>query len=230
MDAIALVQWLGRARDFPAAVALLAGPAPAYTPPPPPAPDAPRPYRPPYEGQTVVAYYPYYAPTADGPALLYVKERREPGRDGKAKTFYLCHPRPGIVEPRAGRPGDWYAGRSAPPLLWPYNWPAALALADGDPLLWVDGEKDVETAGGAGLCAVCGPDGGKSWQEQWGPLFCDHPAIIIPDQEPGGEAAAERAASLIAPYTPSVKIVSVPAKDLSAWAAALTRQGDSHVH
>jgi hypothetical protein len=230
MDAIALVQWLGRARDFPAAVALLTGPATAYTPPAPPVLDAPsRPYRPPYDWQTIADYYAYYAPTPTGPSLSYMKERREPGPRGKSKTFYQCHPRPGIITPRRGQPADWYEGRGDPLQLWPYNWPAVLALGAGAVLLWVDGEKDVKTARRAGLVAVCGPDGGDSWEEQWGPLFCNHPAIIIPDTTSEGPAQAERAARLIAPYADSVQIVPVPAKDLTAWAEARKApEGETH--
>lgn len=231
MDAPALVQWLGRAANFPAAVSLLAGPAPAFAPPPPPTmiDAAPRPYRAPAHWQTIADYYAYYEPTPEGPVLMYVKERREPGFGDKKRDFYQCRPRPGITSPRRSQPGDWYQGRGNPPRLWPYNWPAALQLTEGAPLLWVDGEKDAKTARRAGLVAVCGPDGGDSWQEQWGPLFCDHPAIIIPDSTPEGPGQAERTAALIAPYTSSVKIVSLPQKDFTAWCEARRAEGVSHV-
>ena len=257
MDAIALVQWLGKANSFPAAVDYLAGPgARAHlqtTPPPLMVPEPPRPYRPPAAGQRIVARYRYYTPDvplvtlADlahdpagilaaydaqppRPRLLYIKERREPGPRGKKKTFYHAHPRPGVTAPHLAQPGDWYEGRGAPARLWPYNWHAALTLPTGAPLLWVDGEKDVRTAAAAGLCAVCGPDGGGSWQEHWGSLFYGLQAIIIPDNDPhgDGQAQAERAARLIAPYADRVKLMCVPSgKDLTDWYNTLI--GASHV-
>lgn len=259
MDAIALVQWLGKVNSFPAAVSYLAGPgASERRPPPPPPPPAlvaepPAPYRPPWPGQRIVAVYRYYAPAAPPvaladlerdpagtlaayeaqprrPRLLYIKERREPGPRGKPKTFYHAHPRPGVTAPDPAAPADWYEGRGAPAELYPYNWHAALTLPTGAPLLWVDGEKDVRTAASAGLCAVCGPDGGKVWQGEWGALFYGRTALIIPDNDPSGigQQQADRAATLIAPYADRVKLMSVPAgKDLTDWAHTLI--GASHV-
>lgn len=238
MNPIDLVIWLGKAPDFAAAVAWLIG----DTRPrlilaaPDPEPAAPQPYRPPPAWQRVTARYNYYIFTpgqTDHPILHWQKERREPGPQGKRKTFYARRPRPGLDHPPHNEcPADWYAGRGDIPLedLMPYNWPAALAAPPGVPLLWVDGEKDVGTGRAAGLIAVCGPDGGDSWQEPWGILFYEHPALIIPDGTPEGPAQAERAARLLAAYADSVKIVPLaPHKDFTAWCEARRQEGASYV-
>lgn len=237
LDAIETVKWLGLAADFPRAVALLTG---GTIPPRPPAPpatiDTPRPYRPPPAGQRVTARYSYftYAPgQADHPILHWQKERRQPGPRGKSKTFYTRRPRPDLDHPpRDDCPEDWYAGRGDIPDddLLPYNWPTALTAPAGVPILWVDGERDVESARAVGLIALCGPDGGDSWQEWWGVFFEAHPALVVPDSTPEGPAQAERAARLIAAYARSVKIVKIPiGKDFSEWAAARRAEGATHV-
>lgn len=215
MNPVDFVQWIGQAPDFRGAVLLLTGGRlPSAAPLPPPAiNEPPRPYEAPRPPYREVAYYTYV--DLEG-RLLYQKVRIEPGYNGKRKTFLIRHGRPDIEHPRDDHPEDWYKGAAGRPAQ-PYNLLAALQLADGAPLLWVDGEKDVETARAAGLVAVCSPHGGEHWQEHWSPLFCNHPAIIIPDQEPGGQDAAARAARMIAPFADSVRIVPLPAKDLTAW-------------
>jgi len=234
MDTIALVQWLGLARDFREAVALLMGGAIPSATPQLPIQAPPRPYKPPRPGQQVIAVYDYWIwppGLPDGPPLVWVhayrKERRMTGEGGRSKTFYLCHLAPGAPMPDYDpdilrpliTPSHWRAGRgNTAPV--PYNLRAAWLAPPGFPILWVDGEKDVETARAAGLIAVCGPNGGKNWQEEWGPVFSDHPAIAIPDQEPGGWEAAQRAARLIHPYASGVRIVPLPGKDLTAWLEA----------
>jgi hypothetical protein len=155
----------------------------------------------------------------------------EPGPKGKTKTFYARYPRPDLDHPpRNECPDDWYEGRGIErDELTPYNWPAARSAAPGVPILWVDGEKDVRTARAAGLLAVCGPDGGDSWQEPWGILFYEHPALIVPDNTPEGPGQAAHAARLITPYADSVRIVALPAKDFTAWCEARRAEGASHV-
>ena len=322
MDAIALVQWLGWASDFPGAVAYLTGTTRPPPPPPPAAPARPRLYCAPGPPLQLTAIYSYYRPPTrdllvaavdevmtgwctahgqegrawpaaqllralnawrttpparrglpwpgDAPALLamleahtaalqawgwdvallpdtqvrvtwqdrtsdnrvaappilaYQKERVEPGFDGRRKSFRWR--RPAVADPDDGRERDWYIGKGPDAAPWPYNWPAVVGLPAGAPLLWVDGEKDVEAARTLGYVAVCAPDGGDTWRPEWSALFAGGDAWVIADNDANGtgQHQAERVAGLIYPYAAAVRVLTVPVgKDLADWLP--TWQGD----
>lgn len=226
MNPVDLVIWLDKAPDFRGAVLHLTGGRLPMAAPLPPVDTTPQPYEPPRPPRYEVAYYDYR--DFDG-ALLWQKVRIEPGYRGARKTFRLRYARPTVARPRNDHPEDWYKGRATARRL-PYNLRAAWDLPDSAPLLWVDGEKDVENARAAGICAVCGPDGGDTWQDDWAPLFLDHPAYIIPDKEPSGLAIATRVATGVEPFTPHVEIKALAAKDLTAWLETLRATTEGHSH
>jgi hypothetical protein len=238
MDPIDLVIWLGKAPDFARAVAWLTGESRPrlVLVAPDPQPTEPRPYYPPRNQQVVARYNYWHLEPADDNGsrwrLAWQKERREPYEKGNRKLpkFVARYPRPGIPEPRDDCPTDWHIGRPPGLQLQPYNARAAMEAPLDTPLIWCDGERDVDNLAKIGLVAVCAPDGGARWQAGWGALFFDHDALVIPDDEPGGQDAAERAARLIAPYTHTVRIIKMPiGKDFSDWAEARRAEGVTHV-
>ena len=115
----------------------------------------------------------------------------------------------------------------------PYRLPELSAAFPGDPVFVVEGEKDVDALQALGLVATCNaggaaPLGGSSkWPANFGPYFTARDVVIVPDNDPAGEAHATTVAMSLTGMTASaasVKIVrlpGLPAKgDVSDWIAA----------
>ena len=82
----------------------------------------------------------------------------------------------------------------------------------------VEGERDVETLEKWGLVATCNPMGAGKWRPEFADYFEGKDVVILPDQdEPGQKHAIEGVAVSLLEKVASVRIVNVPAKDVTEW-------------
>lgn len=152
---------------------------------------------------TVVARYKY---RSENGGILYVKERIEPGPNGKDKTFVIK--RPG--------PNGWINGiGDARRVL--YNNQIIKHAEDGCYVFVVGGEKDCETISKSGMLSTCNVGGEtEAWREEYSEALKRFNVCIIPDKDQTGKAhAAKVAGSLIMAGVQSVRIIDIPAKDIT---------------
>lgn len=134
-------------------------------------------------------------------------------RDGGGKAFF---------QHRWDR-GRWVAGLNGtvPPL---YRLPAVLrAVARGDVVLLVEGEKDADAAVERGICATTAPGGAaKPWQNDWTDSLREGLVIILADADPpekkyAGQRHAWAAFEALSDVAKQVQLALPPpgCKDLS---------------
>lgn len=58
------------------------------------------------------------------------------------------------------------------------------AIANGQTVVTVEGERDVHTAESLGLVATCNPMGAGKWRAEYDPFFTGADVVIIPDNDP----------------------------------------------
>ena len=131
---------------------------------------------------------------------LYIKERCEPGREGRIKEFFFKHQ----------DNGEWVNGRGCDPVL--YNLPE---VAKHNKLIFVEGEGKVELLRRWGLPATCLDSGAKS---QWKDVFLRYiegkEAIVnLPDNDEPGMDYMSMIAKEIHSKVGVVKIVELPGLD-----------------
>lgn len=83
----------------------------------------------------------------------------------------------------------------------------------------VEGEKDVERLRGWRLTATTSPMGAGKWRSEYAQCLAGKDVIILPDDDEPGKAHAETVAASVLPVAKSVRVVSLAAKDVSAWAS-----------
>lgn len=154
----------------------------------------------------VVATFEYKDP--DG-ALLYIKERLEPGGGGRGKTFKFKHK----------RGGQWKQRRGHEPVL--YNLPDALQAPE---VFVVEGEGKVDLLNEWGLTATCLDSGANS---QWRGSYTEalngtDEVVILPDNDEPGRSYAERIADELQGKVARIKVVELPGlgkgEDIIDWA------------
>jgi hypothetical protein len=107
----------------------------------------------------------------------------------------------------------------------PYRLPELLAADPGETLFVVEGEKDADRLAAEGLLVTTshGGCGGtdRAWprfRDEW---FAPHPAVILPDNDPGGMSHARKVAARLRGVCPSVKVLDLPGLpargDVSDW-------------
>ncbi len=94
------------------------------------------------------------------------------------------------------------------PQLVPYRLPELLAAPE-QMVFVVEGEKDADRLTGLGLVATTAPGGAGKWPECLTPFFRGRDVVILPDNDPPGEAHARKVAEAIGPVASSVKIVAL---------------------
>lgn len=152
-----------------------------------------------------VAHYDYT--DAEG-TLLFRKTRFEP------KDFRISHPHGGGWEPRIG---------DASPVL--YRLPELkAAIARGETVYIVEGEKDVDSLAAKGFAATCNYEGAGKWLEGYSQVFHGANVIIVADRDqPGYEHARQVKASLLGKVK-SVRVMQAavqrPKADISDHLAA----------
>jgi len=147
----------------------------------------------------IVAEYNYV--NEDG-ELLYQKLRFEP------KNF-------AIRRPGAGADGwEWGLGDAKRIL---YRLPELLARPTW-PVLFVEGERDVDRLTLMGLVATCNYDGaGGDWLDSYAEVLKDRRVIVIPDSDEPGIRHARQYAGALLECAASVRLVRLPegTKDIS---------------
>ena len=148
-------------------------------------------------GQKVVAEYPY---TDAAGTLLFQVVRFEPK---------------GFRQRRPDGQGGWIWNlKGVDPV--PYRLPEVFSA---EVVYVVEGERDVETLEKWGLVATCNPMGAGKWRPDYADYFEGKDVVILPDQdEPGQKHAIEGVAVSVLGKVASVRIVNVPAKDVTEWA------------
>lgn len=155
----------------------------------------------------VTKTYPYT--DADGVLLFEVLRKEAP--DGSGKVFTQRQP-----------DGTWgLKGLTARPL---YRLPAVVtAVQDGQPILLVEGEKDVETAESLGWVATTNVGGASGWKPEHVAALENADVVLLPDNDEPGRKWAQTVADSIVGTAKRVRIVALPrvdAKgDLTDWVA-----------
>lgn len=128
----------------------------------------------------VVATFKY---TDMGGNLLYVKERIQPGRNGKGKEFTFKHQ----------KDGKWIFSRGNEPVL--YRLPEIIPAKE---VFIVEGEAKVDLLHSWDLTATCLDSGAKSpWKDEYVQYFAGKKVVILPDNDkPGKEYASKIAQAL----------------------------------
>lgn len=96
-------------------------------------------------------------------------------------------------------------------------------LRGPDPVLVVEGEKDVKTARALGLNATCNPGGvGMGWRGEFSQSLAGRNVVILPDNDAPGLKHAQKIETSLKGVAQSVRCLPfVPSgKDLSDWAAS----------
>jgi hypothetical protein len=99
-----------------------------------------------------------------------------------------------------------------------------LASNPAEPVLIVEGEKDVETARAAGFIATCNPTGAGSWQDEYSDYLKGRTCLIIPDNDDAGESHIKDVHLSLLKSDPTTKAyilrlpgVSKKGEDLTDW-------------
>jgi hypothetical protein len=103
----------------------------------------------------------------------------------------------------------------------PYHLPELLSQPD-QPVLIVEGEKDVHTLEGLGFVATTNPMGAGKWLHPFGRYFAGRRAVILPDHDhPGLLHAGQVAGNLMLWGSASIRVVLLPelldGGDVSDW-------------
>ncbi len=95
------------------------------------------------------------------------------------------------------------------------------AIARGETVYVVEGEKDADRLASLGLAATTNPGGAGKWRDQYVPHFKGARIIIIPDNDETGKQHAQQVAASLQGVAADVKIVELlglpPKGDVSDW-------------
>jgi hypothetical protein len=105
----------------------------------------------------------------------------------------------------------------------PYHLPELLAVARGERVYVVEGEKDADRLARAGLVATTNAKGAGHWPPGWGEMyFTGLNVVVIPDNDEPGLAHAKDVQNSVQPHAASVRLVELPGVkpgggDVSDW-------------
>lgn len=132
----------------------------------------------------------YVYTDADG-TVLFKKTRFEP------KDFKIFHPSGSGWQSKMG---------DAIPVL--YKLPELKeAIARGETVFCVEGEKDVDTLAAKGYAATCNYEGAGKWRDEYSKHFRDANVIIIADRDEAGYAHAKKVKASLTGKAKSVRIM-----------------------
>lgn len=98
------------------------------------------------------------------------------------------------------------------------------AVARGETILIVEGEKDVFTAEQLGFTATTSPMGAGKWKPHYSEYFRGAPVVVTPDRDEPGRKHAEQVLASLAGIAATTKVIHLPglpaAGDLSDWVQA----------
>ncbi len=117
-----------------------------------------------------------------------------------------------------GRGGyDWSLGETR---RVPFHLPQLLE-ANGRTIHIVEGEKDVLSLERLGLAATCNSGGAGKWRADYAQFFVGADVVILPDNDPAGDAHAKQVAQMLDGVASHVHIVQLPGlrskEDVSDW-------------
>lgn len=144
---------------------------------------------------------------ADGVLLFQVVRLEAPDKSGK--RFLQQQPN-----------GTWgLKGVESRPL---FRLPSVLAaIARGEPVLIVEGEKDVLTAEAMGWTATTNCGGASGWKPEFARYLAGADVVVIPDHDDPGRKWALSVATSVAPIAQRVRVVALPRVpekgDLTDW-------------
>lgn len=142
----------------------------------------------------VVARYPYVDEAGE---VLFHVERIEPGYDGKRKSF--------AQRPANGRKGPG-AMRGVRFVI--FRLPEVIeAVAAGDTVFVVEGEKDALALERAGYTATCNPAGAGKWRAEYNAAFANANVVIVRDRDKAGIAHAADVARHLGAVAKQVQVV-----------------------
>ena len=107
----------------------------------------------------------------------------------------------------------------------PYNLGRVLtAVKNGEPVVIVEGEKDVLSLTSLGVAATCNSGGAGKWRAEFAPFFKGADVVVLPDNDEPGRKHAEHVASTLHGTAKTVRVVTLPGLaekgDVSDWLAA----------
>ncbi|NUO10027.1 MAG: DUF3987 domain-containing protein [Candidatus Brocadia sp.] len=139
---------------------------------------------------------------------LYVKERIEPGRNGRPKEFIFKH-----------QEGDqWALGRGCNPVLYNLS-----LVAESKQCIVVEGEAKADLLVSWGFVATCLDSGANSpWKDEYTKALEDKDeVVIISDNDGPGKQYATKIANALFGKVKSIKIVELPglqeSEDIINW-------------
>lgn len=120
--------------------------------------------------------------------------------------------------------GGWIWKMEGVPRL-PYRLPEVLdAIAAGEPVCIVEGEKDADNLWKIGIAATCNAGGAGKWQVAHARWLKEAKVIILPDNDDPGRAHAQQVAQSLAGIACVGRVVELPdlppKGDVSDWLAA----------
>ena len=139
--------------------------------------------------------------------------------------FQVCRYEPKDFRQRrpGPEPGTWiYDLKTVTPVL--YRLPAIRqAIANGDTIYIVEGEKDADTLSATGVCATTSPMGAGKWRQTYSETLTGATVVVIPDSDAPGIAHGETIRASLAGVAQSVRMLCIPTgrgKDISDWIGA----------
>lgn len=147
----------------------------------------------------IIATYEYRDESGN---MVYQAVRYEP------KDFKQRSPKPG---------GGWkWTTKGIKPL--PYRLPELLAADPSQPVVIVEGEKDVDNLTELGIVATTNHGGAGKWKADHAMHLNGRNVVIIPDADKPGEEHAKQVAESLKGIAASTRIVRLPeGKDVSDW-------------
>lgn len=135
--------------------------------------------------------------------------------DHNVQSEKLRYPGKRFVQRAPGPNGEWiYKLDGIRRVL--YNLPEVVTASD---VVIAEGEKDCDNVTALNLACfdkstrfatTTNFDGAGKWKSDYSPFFAGKRVVILPDNDPPGEAHAEQVAGSILPYARSVRIVKLP--------------------
>ncbi|WP_169794271.1 CHC2 zinc finger domain-containing protein [Alicyclobacillus shizuokensis] len=122
--------------------------------------------------------------------------------------------------------GRWVRGRGETPAV-PYRLPDVIkTVAEGRPVLIVEGEKDADTLASLAFTATTNPAGALKWPEDddFNRYFTGADVVILPDNDDVGRRHAEHVARILSLFARRIRVVELPGLppkgDVTDWLEA----------
>lgn len=161
-------------------------------------------------------YYPYCDATGQ---MRYQAVRLEPGFGGKDKTFYRRRP----------SPDGWVKNLEGVELIL-YRLPELLEAPKDKPVFVVAGEKDADNLRAVGFVATTNIGGeSATWHDSYSQTLALRDCLVVEDRDSAGKRHACEVRGSLMDYARSIRRVTFPAKDATAFLVQLRMCGISDV-